>query len=127
MLRKLPAIGKIVLTSMLTTVHTVDARAEGNGPQLYAMCVNVEKTSPRDQICNVYLSGISEGIFVGLRVAQSGFRTCLPKATALDIKLVREIVEKFMREQPTRINQHASTLVFEALATAFPCKAGPRD
>jgi hypothetical protein len=112
---------------MLATAHTVEAGAEGNGPQLYATCVNVEKTSPRDQICNIYLSGISEGIFVGMRVAQSGFRTCLPKATALDIKLVREIVEKFMRDQPTKINQHASTLVFEALATAFPCKAGSHD
>jgi hypothetical protein len=110
----------------LAAMVPVEVAAQGNGPQLYTTCMGVEKNSPRDQICNIYLSGISEGIFVGLRVAESGFRTCLPKAKALDVQIVREIVEKFLHEQPTKVNQQASTLVFEALVRAFPCKAESR-
>lgn len=110
----------------LSAMVPVEVAAQGNGPQLYTTCVGVEKNSPKDQICNIYLSGISEGIFVGLRVAESGFRTCLPKANALDVRIVREIVENFLNDQPAKVNQQASTLVFEALVTAFPCKTESR-
>jgi hypothetical protein len=119
-------MGRFLAALMLAVIFPMKAGAQGNGPQLYSTCVGVEKNSSRDQISNIYLSGISEGIFIGSRVAESGFRSCLPKASALDVHQVRDIVERFLLEQPTKVNQQASTLVFEALTAAFPCKAESR-
>jgi hypothetical protein len=115
-------MNRFLAVLVLAALAPQKAGAQGNGPQLYATCVGVEKNSARDQICNIYLSGISEGIFVGSLVAEAGFRSCLPKGSALNVQQVREIVEKFLRERPEKINLQASTLVFEALVTAFPCK-----
>ena len=116
------SMNRFLAALTLAAFASQNANAQGNGPQLYATCVGVEKNSAKDQICNLYLSGLSEGIFVGSRVAEAGFRSCLPKANPLNVQQVREIVEKFLRERPEKINLQASTLVFEALITAFPCK-----
>jgi hypothetical protein len=96
---------------------------QGMGPDLCEACVSAGKGTVKSDFCNLYLKGISEGLFIGQDVTSQGLKTCLPENEALDVRQTRAIVEKFMREHPERLNQKAGSLVFEALVQAFPCKA----
>jgi hypothetical protein len=92
-----------------------------DGTDLYAKCVNVEKGSPQDMACEEYLSGFSDGLFMGRKVSRAGYGLCAPNDDHPDPEQTRAIVEKYVRDHPESRIQNAPRLILKALLDAYPC------
>jgi hypothetical protein len=99
------------------------AAAQSGGPNLYEACVTAHRGSIEDRACNLYLSGISTGFYLAQQVYGAGGHFCFPNEEALDVRQVRAITEKYLRDHPEKMHEKAPLLVLLALAQAFPCKS----
>ncbi|HEY4969842.1 MAG TPA: Rap1a/Tai family immunity protein [Steroidobacteraceae bacterium] len=111
----------VLTVFVVATGFPAHASAAESGDDLRAICVNVVKDSAADISCNLYLSGFSEGLFLGEILQEKGTTTCMPRDAALDYRQTRAILEKYMQDHPEELNRKASILVLRAVASAFPC------
>lgn len=85
------------------------------GSTLYESC-NEKK---HEVLCGAYIRGVAEGIAIGQELGPQG-RLCFPENVSnLQLRLV---VEKYMRENPAKLNQGTSLIVMLALHESFACK-----
>ena len=84
-----------------------------DGNRLMAMC----STRPAGE-CDAYLSGIADAIEAEGRAKASA---CIP--TAVTGTQLREVVLKYMRDNPQTRQAHAGALTIKAFSAAFPCRS----
>ncbi len=86
------------------------------GADLHANC---QKQGNLDQMaCAAYVLGLSEGLPLGTTLG-TGFYCPRSESGPQQIRL---IVEKFLREHPDRLHEHAAFLAADARTAAFNCK-----
>ena len=96
---------------LLSPVHA----EEPDGKVLFRMCNSEQNVVA----CLFYVSGFRDGLAMGM-AADWRNELCLPgKLSGMQMVL---IVQKFMRENPSRRHLPGEILVLEALLGAFPCK-----
>jgi len=86
------------------------------GADLYANCQN--KSNLDQTACAAYLLGYWEGLHLGTALGTGSY--CPP--SGLSPQQSRLIIEKFLRDHPERLHEHAAFLAGEALTAAFKCK-----
>ena len=95
---------------LLAAAHCTPAQGF-NGNQLYTACQAAPETF-ESGFCMGYIAGVVEKGGISY--------LCMPQDVTFD--QFRDIVRKFLREHPERRHEHASGLVDEAHASAFPCR-----
>jgi hypothetical protein len=78
--------------------------------------------------CRIYILGITQGIAVGLRIADGktgGGRPCVPQAVSGDAleQKVKTRLDAELAATPANGNLDASGFIAAALASAYPCPA----
>jgi hypothetical protein len=129
---KTPLLAVIVLAAVLASL--ADARAENpvgglrsTGDMLYAHCLS-SNTYARG-ICLGYVEGVADAgeqqALAGASVSGDAstlgtWRWCIPTGAALG--QARELVVKFLRENPAERHLAAAGIVASALQRAWPCR-----
>ncbi len=119
---------RILLFSALLAAQVEPiAQVRATGNDLLRMCANASKIgnlSGKDvdeaTYCLGYVLGLSQGLEIGQRIAgDTQTVACAPRAaTAGQLALV---IEKWLRENPTRLHESAVILASSALRDSFPC------
>jgi hypothetical protein len=91
------------------------------GSQLNENCQSKNKTA-FEVACVAYILGLTEGLFLGQTLTANGREAYCPPTGGLESRQARLIIEKFLRDHPERLHEHASFLAAESLLAAFPCK-----
>jgi len=88
------------------------------GNELYGQCTG---TSEEQLICLSYITGVADGMTVTQVVYEPspGF-ACIPDG--VNRQQVRDIVVKYMTNNPESRHMHAGAVIIVALKNAFPCK-----
>jgi hypothetical protein len=92
---------------------------EQSGMALNELCRGHAKGSG-DVACGAYLRGFFDGVAMANGGNAADVRICFPDGVTL--RQVRLVVEKYLADNPDKLNQDASWLAFAALYLAFPCK-----
>jgi hypothetical protein len=121
----------IALTGCLAIAATVGS---GAGPEpamtaddLQQLCTGTDHVSRN--ACRIYILGVTQGMAVGLKMADgkiAGGRPCVPaniSAETLEQTLKRKLDEQLSRS-PADKTLDASAFVGQVLQAAYPCKAG---
>jgi Ssp1 endopeptidase immunity protein Rap1a len=109
--------GMILLISLMF-VHP--ARASTSGNDLLRFCTS-DPNSAEQSFCLGYLHGLVDGV-MGLSVIE-GRPQIFDIPSGADILQVRDVVVKFLKENPKDRHLAAVALVFKALTQAFPPKS----
>lgn len=88
--------------------------------KLYEFCTR-KSDSPESIGCSAYITGFTEGLFIGKSLPGSGHSYCPPKG--MTTAQARLVIEKFLRERPQMLNEAASSMAMAALVLAFPCNS----
>ena len=97
-----------------------------SGNQLMSYCE--ADTTAKQNICNAYVAGVSDGISVNkviFPVTSSDEHfdfndVCRPEG--VDTVQLAKVWTKWANEQPEKLHMAASVVVTQALAKAFPCR-----
>jgi hypothetical protein len=106
----------LAATVMLAWLSAPAPSSALTGADLYANCQS--KGQMDEMACVAYIGGFSEGLLLGTTLGSGSY--CPPKG--LGSQQTRLIVEKFLRDHPERLHEHAAFLAAHALTTAFKCK-----
>jgi hypothetical protein len=87
-----------------------------NGNELYGDCTESDGTPP-----TAYCLGFVAGVFdtAEMLLLDSSGRLCAPKSVTLG--QVRDVIVKYLRENPAERNLPASLLALRAVQAAWPC------
>ena len=90
------------------------------GAELYKFCSG--RSADGTIACTAYVQGFIDGFIFGKGSEKMGVNWCPPGGPkGVSGTQSRLIVEKFLRDQPQKLNDEAGLLVGEALLDAFPC------
>ena len=89
------------------------------GNDLLAICSEV--SSQLGTACMFYIRGITEGFFGALAATRQSQAFCLPE-TVTQYQM-RDVVMKWLRENPEKRHIDAGFLIIRAMKDAFPCNA----
>ena len=83
-----------------------------SGSELMKICASASKAN-----CDAYLSGVADTIAAGGR---GQAEACIPVAvTGTEL---RDVVAKFLHDQPQMLHEKAGKVSIAAFAKAYPCK-----
>jgi hypothetical protein len=106
----LPIVGAALLLASTAQAQRV-SKVSGN--ELLKICSAASKAN-----CDAYLSGVADAIATGGR---AGAEACIPVgATGTEL---RDVVTKFLHDQPQMLHEKAGKVSISAFAKAYPCKA----
>jgi hypothetical protein len=103
-------VGLMVLGAGAAHAQRV-SKVDGN--RLLAMC---SVKAPGE--CDAYLSGVADSIEAQGRAKAEA---CIP--TAVTGTQLRDVVIKYMRDNPQTRQMHAGALTMKAFSAAFPCRS----
>jgi hypothetical protein len=69
---------------------------------------------------NVYKAGLYDGYVRAVAEMFDGSAWC--SRPGVTVGQFMDVVSKFLRDTPEKLDEHASVLILDALAKAFPCK-----
>lgn len=87
-----------------------------NGNDLYAYCTGSDNFTRG--ICLGYVEGMADSIGVMESVSKAAV-FCIPPVSA---RQARDVVVKYLQENPAHRHEAGATLVMEALHDAWPCR-----
>lgn len=113
------------MTGLVGVLCSGAAIADGN--TLLTQCQQFVKASDRDRDFNQGEAGMCVGFVEGVLSTtaffsenlESGARLCVPK-TATNGQLARVVV-KYLKDNPAKLNQGKTGLVWLAMKDAYPC------
>jgi Rap1a immunity proteins len=117
------ALTLTILGALLATAASSEQHAMTAG-DLQELCAGSDHVSRN--ACRVYILGVTEGITVGMRMADSksrGGRPCIPDGVSGDLleqTLTTKLGEDLTASPPKR-NLDASGFIGAVLVQAFPC------
>ena len=124
----------ILLAAIASSLQHASASGMTSGNDLLQNCgfavrlADGEKISPEQEVqgvfCIGYLNGFTDSTAVSLPMGAKK-NHCLPAQGIPNGQLVR-IVTKHLRNSPEKLHESARSLVYVALAEAFPCRAPTR-
>ena len=88
------------------------------GAELYKFCSG--RSADGTIACTAYVQGFIDGFLFGKGSEKMGVKWC-PPPTGISGTQGRLMVEKYLRDQPRKLNLEAGLLVGDALLDAFPC------
>jgi hypothetical protein len=111
----------LTLLAALAVPNVSQAGLWGDGYQLKELAdaddrIEIGNTQPADY----QKVGSLTGFVVGVHDAVDGILVCTPNQ--VKVGQIVGMVKKYVRENPDKWNRAASTLVINALSSAFPCK-----
>jgi Ssp1 endopeptidase immunity protein Rap1a len=96
---------------------------------LYSACThNVSNVKTKEDIesleliCNVYLRGLRDALFVMQSLANRGQRTCLPWEEAIDLTEARRVFQAYLQAHPQSIADSAGLVAAMSLVAAYKCQ-----
>jgi hypothetical protein len=120
---RLIALTLIVFATLLDAASASEENAMTAG-DLQELCNGTDHVSRN--ACRIYILGMTQGIAVGLQIADgksSGGRPCVPESVsgeALEQKVKAKLGAE-LAASPAKRNLDASAFVASALASAYPC------
>jgi hypothetical protein len=88
-----------------------------NGNDLYAYCTASDPS--KRGICLGYIEGMADSISMMQSVSSGAAVVCIPAVVAGQ---ARDVVVKYLQENPAHRDEAGATLVMEALHDAWPCR-----
>ena len=114
--KKVFFVGMVLLSSLLL-VRPAHAATTGN--DLLRFCTS-DANSVEQSFCLGYLHGLVDGVMV-IKISEARPQV-FDIPAGVDILQVRDVVVRFLKENPKDRHLSAATLVFKALTEAFPSK-----
>ena len=117
----------IVFAALLGTASGSEENAMTTG-DLHELCSGTDHVSKN--ACRIYILGITQGIAVGLQIADgksTGGRPCVPESVSGDA-LEQKVTAKLgadLAASPAKRNLDASGFIAAVLASAYPCSTAP--
>ena len=111
---------QIILIILLTFAVVPTNATALTGNKLLKFCEEGMKTPPDYQqsaYCNGYITGAVDGMFY----LDTQKRLCPPKEATRE--QVTRIVVKYLKENPQRLHEDYTPIIFSAITEAFPCKS----
>ena len=95
---------------------------------LHELCNGTDHVSRN--VCRIYILGITQGIAVGLQIADGktgGGRPCVPQSVSGDAleQKVKARLDAVVAATPANRDLDASGIIAAALAGAYPCPTAP--
>jgi len=121
------ALTLIVFAPLVGAAPAAEENAMTAG-DLHELCSGTDHVSKN--ACRVYILGITQGIAVGLQIADgktNGGRPCVPESVsgdALEQKVKAKLGADLAASPPKR-NLDASGFIAAVLASAYPCSTAP--
>jgi hypothetical protein len=117
------ALTFLVFAALLGTASASEENAMTAG-DLHELCNGTDHVSRN--ACRIYILGITQGIAVGLQIADGktgGGRPCVPQSVSGDAleQKVKTRLEAELAATPASRNLDASGFIAAALAGAYPC------
>jgi hypothetical protein len=100
-------------------MFVLPARASASGNDLLRFCTS-DPNSAEQSFCLGYLHGLVDGV-IGIR-ASEGRPQIFARPAGVDILHARDVVVKFLKENPKDRHLEAVLLVFKALTQTFSLK-----
>lgn len=97
-------------------MHPASTRAAPNGRTLLDQCLS--SLTIAEVTCHTYIEGLMEGHFLSTGGGKGAFY-CVPPGNGGD--RARKIIIKYLKKHAAELERPAGELVFEALASAWPC------
>jgi hypothetical protein len=118
-MKSLTALVFAAVAANILPADNASAQAISSGNDLYAACRSTE-LYPLAK-CIGYVQGVKDGILVDHILGSRNAPFCLRSEVTLE--QLRDIVLKFIQDNPALRDQHAAGFVELALVQAFPCTA----
>jgi hypothetical protein len=121
----------IVLTACLAIVATAGSCAEPDpamtADDLQQLCTGTDHVSRN--ACRIYILGVTQGIAVGLKVADgksTGGRPCVPANISAETleQTVKKKLDQDLSRSPDHKSRDAAAFVGQVLQSAYSCKTG---
>jgi len=117
------ALTLMIVATLLGTASASEENAMTAG-DLHELCSGTDHVSKN--ACRIYILGITQGIAVGLRIADgktTGGRPCVPESVSGDAleQKVKAKLERDLAASPAKRDLAASGFIATVLASAYPC------
>jgi hypothetical protein len=97
---------------------------------LYAACTHSAKDAVTkqdhdtlEQICTLYLRGVTDALFVTQSIHNRGIPTCLPADQAVSVQDARVSFEAYLTKRPQDASNSAGLIATMAIVTAHACQS----
>jgi hypothetical protein len=120
---RLIALTLIVFATLLDAASASEENAMTAG-DLHELCSGTDHVSKN--ACRIYILGITQGIAVGLQIAEgksSGGRPCVPQSVSGDAleQKVKAKLDADLAASPAKRDADASAFIANVLASSYPC------
>jgi Ssp1 endopeptidase immunity protein Rap1a len=121
----------VVLTSCLAITATSGRCADPDpamtADDLQQLCTGTDHVSRN--ACRIYILGVTQGIAVGLKMADgksAGGQPCVPANISAETleQTVKKRLDQDLSRSPEHKSHDAAAFVGQVLRSAYPCKAG---
>ncbi|HKD55846.1 MAG TPA: Rap1a/Tai family immunity protein [Steroidobacteraceae bacterium] len=117
----------VVFAPLLGAASASEENAMTAG-DLHELCNGTDHVSKN--ACRIYILGITQGIAVGLQIADgktNGGRPCVPESVSGDAleQKVKAKLDADLAASPAKRNLDASAFIAAVVASAYPCSAAP--
>jgi hypothetical protein len=121
------AIASMMTGAVLTSAHSAPPEPAMTAGDLEQLCAGEDHVSKN--ACRIYILGVTQGISVGMHIAQSKGRSgaaCVPAEVSAETleRTVKDRLGADLKAAPAHGAREAAGFIAAVLATAFPC---PQD
>jgi hypothetical protein len=120
---------RLLLTVVLVvgaTASRADEDAAMSADDLQQLCAGTDHVS--ENACRIYILGVTQGVRVGISLAQhGGARPCVPAGMSAEElqNFVKTRLTQRLAAAPADRSLDASRFIATVLASAYPCKRPP--
>jgi Ssp1 endopeptidase immunity protein Rap1a len=120
---------RLLLTAALllgASASRADEDAAMSADDLQQLCAGTDHVS--ENACRIYILGVTQGVRVGISLAQhGGARPCVPAGMSAEElqKFVKTRLTERLAAAPADRSLDASRFIAAVLASAYPCKRPP--
>ncbi|MFL1524111.1 Rap1a/Tai family immunity protein [Pseudomonas sp. O230] len=125
---KVAGIAAAVLVGMMANGGAQASDLKYDGNELLAQCQQYLKVADSERnydvlavgICGGFIGGVNSTVFFYSDVLKKDVKYCMPDSVT-NGQMVR-IVVKYLKDNPKRLNEGRTELVWNAFMDAYPCK-----
>jgi Rap1a immunity proteins len=118
------AIASMMTGAMLTNAHSSQPEPAMTAEDLQQLCAGEDHVSKN--ACRIYILGVTQGISVGMHIAESKGRSgaaCVPPDVSAETleRTVKDRLSADLKATPAHGAREAAGFIGAVLAAAFPC------
>jgi Rap1a immunity proteins len=118
------AIASIMTGALLTSANSSEPEPAMTAADLQQLCAGEDHVSKN--ACRIYILGVTQGISVGMHIAESNGRSgaaCVPPDVSAETleRTVKDRLSTDLKATPAHGAREAAGFIGGVLAAAFPC------